>query len=509
MRPILAEAVELARRALLELQPTGVGEHLGVTGEDECAATHHFAATLPGYGGWQWAVVVAAPPEADRATVSESALLPGPDALVAPDFVPWDQRVRPGDLSPGDLLATGPDDPRLVPGYLLGGDPVTDEVAEEIGLGRPRVLSLEGREEAAGRWYSEFGPDTDMARSAPSNCGLCGFYVPLAGALRAAFGVCANAMGADGHVVHNEYGCGAHSDIELPTGQGSPLYEAYDDAAVDLIPTAELRPPAEPAVDTPESAAPHGDASGEPARATTSSAASSNGHPARAAAEVDSAAAPTDTDTDPAAEPGAVTIDPESGPGAAGSAPAVGVAAESPDGLFGATPESAVRADATAVPDEPLRPSPENDGLAAPATDAPVPANQGADGDAVAAAAPSSEPVAPSATAAEAVVSVGEVEISHETDSGGRVDGPEEAVTGESPVAAGAADAGVAEPDSAVAEPDSGAADVVEAGADAAAGTESAGAVPGAQGDAGQYDEAWAVSAVRVRPGESGAAGSN
>ncbi len=230
----------------MELEPIGVGAHLGVTAEDESSATHHFEATLPGYRGWQWAVVVAAPPEAGYATVSESALLPGPDALVAPDFIPWDQRVRPGDLSPGDLLATPADDPRLLPGYVLSGDPVVDEVALELGLGRPRVLSREGREEAADRWFSEYGPDTEMARSAPGSCGVCGFFVPLAGSFRSAFGVCANAMGADGHVVHVDYGCGAHSDVEIPTGGGSPLYEAYDDAAVEFVPAEELRKP-EPA----------------------------------------------------------------------------------------------------------------------------------------------------------------------------------------------------------------------------------------------------------------------
>ncbi|GAB4582956.1 DUF3027 domain-containing protein [Nocardia sp. IFM 10818] len=250
VRPILAEAVDLARRALLELEPVGVGAHLGVTAEDESSATHHFEATLPGYRGWQWAVVVAAPPEAEHATISESALLPGPDALVAPDFIPWDQRIRPGDLAPGDLLAPPPNDPRLVPGYVATGDPAIDDVALELGLGRTRVLSREGREEAADRWYSAFGPDTDMARSAPSTCGLCGFFTPLAGSLRAAFGVCANAMGADGHVVHREYGCGAHSDTVVPTGSGSPLYEPYDSAAVEVVPAEDLRKP-----ETPEATA--------------------------------------------------------------------------------------------------------------------------------------------------------------------------------------------------------------------------------------------------------------
>ncbi|WP_084510642.1 DUF3027 domain-containing protein [Nocardia lijiangensis] len=240
VRPVLADAVDLARRALLELEPSAVGAHLGVSAEDESAATHRFEATLPGYRGWQWAVVVAAPQDADHATVSESALLPGPDALVAPDFVPWDQRIRPGDLAPGDLLAPPQDDPRLVPGYVSGGDPEVDETALEIGLGRTKVLSEDGRFAAAERWYSEYGPDTEMAKAAPSTCGKCGFYLPLAGALRAAFGVCGNAMGADGHVVHVEYGCGAHSDVVAPTGGGSPLYEAFDDAAFDVISPEEL-----------------------------------------------------------------------------------------------------------------------------------------------------------------------------------------------------------------------------------------------------------------------------
>ncbi|MGI5221593.1 DUF3027 domain-containing protein [Nocardia sp. CA-290969] len=242
VRFILADAVDLARSALLDLEPTGVGAHLGVRAEDECAVTHCFEATLPGYHGWQWAVVVAAAPDTDRVTVSESALLPGPDALIAPEFVPWEQRIRPGDLAPGDLLAPPADDPRLVPGYTATGDPEIDEVAYQVGLGRKQVLSLEGRAEAAQRWYEEFGPDSEMAKAAPASCQTCGFYVPLAGALRAAFGVCANAMGADGHVVHMGYGCGAHSETALPTGAGSPVYEAYDDAAVEVVQVASPKP---------------------------------------------------------------------------------------------------------------------------------------------------------------------------------------------------------------------------------------------------------------------------
>ncbi|NKY60163.1 DUF3027 domain-containing protein [Nocardia flavorosea] len=271
VRSILAGAVDLARRALLELEPSGVGAHVGVRAEDECAATHCFEATLPGYHGWQWAVVVASAPDTDRVTVSESALLPGPDALIAPEFVPWEQRVRPGDLAPGDLLAPPADDPRLVPGYTATGDPEIDEMAYQVGLGRKQVLSLEGRVDAAQRWYEEYGPDSDMAKSAPASCESCGFYVPLAGALRAAFGVCANAMGADGHVVHMGYGCGAHSETPLPAGAGSPLYEAYDDAAVEVYPAESTKPAeagAAPAAASVQSAASDATVEDEPVSTT-------------------------------------------------------------------------------------------------------------------------------------------------------------------------------------------------------------------------------------------------
>ncbi|MCK8673523.1 DUF3027 domain-containing protein [Rhodococcus sp. HM1] len=238
VRPVLADAVDIARAALDELGEGGIGPHLGVTAENDCAATHRFVADLPGYRGWQWAVVVAAAPESDHVTVSELALLPGPDALIAPEWLPWSERIRPGDLGPGDLLAPAPGDPRLVPGYVETGDPEVDETALEIGLGRRQVMSLEGRLDAAQRWFEAYGPDTEMAKAAPSTCMLCGFFLPLAGSLHAAFGVCGNEFAADGHVVHAQYGCGAHSDTTLPTGAGSPRFDAYDDAAVEIITVA-------------------------------------------------------------------------------------------------------------------------------------------------------------------------------------------------------------------------------------------------------------------------------
>ena len=116
---VLTGAAELAKAAIIEFSGHGtVGDYLGVGYEDPSSATHRFLADLPGYQGWQWAVVVAGYPGTDHATVSEVVLVPGPTALLAPEWVPWDQRVQPGDLGPGDLLAPLQDDARLVPGFM-------------------------------------------------------------------------------------------------------------------------------------------------------------------------------------------------------------------------------------------------------------------------------------------------------------------------------------------------------------------------------------------------------
>jgi len=240
---VLTEAVEPARAAIVEFSGADtVGDYLGVGYEDPTSATHRFLAHLPGYQGWQWAVVVAAYPGADHATISEVVLVPGPTSLLAPEWVPWDQRIRPGDLSPGDLLAPLPDDPRLVPGYLASGDPQVDEIAAEIGLGRRRVMSAWGRSEAAQRWHDgDYGPSAQMAQSTKRVCRDCGFFLPLAGSLGAMFGVCGNELSADGNVVDFEYGCGAHSDTPAPAGSGSPMYDPYDDGVLDIT-----EDPAEP-----------------------------------------------------------------------------------------------------------------------------------------------------------------------------------------------------------------------------------------------------------------------
>jgi hypothetical protein len=233
----LAGALELARAAAVEEAGDEVGAHVGVQPEDDASLTHLFEAAKTGYNGWHWAVTVADAGPGTAITVSEVVLLPGPDALVAPSWVPWEQRVRAGDLGVGDLLPTSPDDPRLVPAYLASDDEAVEEVAMEAGLGRVRVMSRPARLQASDRWHvGEFGPQSDMARSAPEHCGTCGFYLQVAGSLRAAFGVCGNEISpADGHVVHAGYGCGAHSELRVDQGSSVLVAELiYDDSQLDV-----------------------------------------------------------------------------------------------------------------------------------------------------------------------------------------------------------------------------------------------------------------------------------
>lgn len=234
---LLAGATGQARAAIVDGSGAdSVGEYLGVSSEGAATATHRFRAHLPGYQGWQWAVVVAAYPGADRVTVSEVVLVPGPTALLAPEWVPWEQRIQPGDLGPGDLLAPARNDPRLVPGYMDSGDPQIDEVAAEIGLGRRWVMSAHGRSDAAERWQEgDYGSDSAMARSTKRVCRDCGFLLPMAGSLGEMFGVCGNEMSADGHVVDKQYGCGAHSDTPAAPTIGTALYDPFDDGVLEVF----------------------------------------------------------------------------------------------------------------------------------------------------------------------------------------------------------------------------------------------------------------------------------
>ena len=247
-----AEAVELARAAAVETAgPDQVGSHRGFEAEADRVVTHYFDCSSRGYRGWRWSVTVSRASRSKAVTVDECVLLPGPDAVLAPPWVPWDERVEPADLGPGDLLPTAPDDPRLVPGYTGADEEVQDgdtrRVTDELGLGRARVLSPEGRDEAAERWLAGTGgPDTEIARAAPFPCATCGFLVPLAGSLGRVFGACANERSPfDGQVVSFDHGCGAHSEVRLGAVAPVVVGPVLDTFVHEVVPrsAAEAVPP--------------------------------------------------------------------------------------------------------------------------------------------------------------------------------------------------------------------------------------------------------------------------
>lgn len=238
-------AVETARKAAVDEAGSAeaVGEPVGHVAEGERLLTHLFASNLRGYRGWHWAVTLTRVPRSRTATVNEVVLLPGDGALVPPAWVPWSERVEPGDLAPGAILPTPEDDPRLIAGYesvqqaASGLDEPAEAVADlvsDLMLTRARLLSVAGQDEAAERWQaSDAGPDAPIAVAAPKPCRTCGFIVALASPLGSSFGVCANGMAPDdGQVVAMEHGCGAHSQISTPGGRkNSPPPLVYDSAS--------------------------------------------------------------------------------------------------------------------------------------------------------------------------------------------------------------------------------------------------------------------------------------
>lgn len=220
---VLVSAVDLARSAAVEEagSPELVGEHLGLVVEGERLVSHRFATTSLAQRGWEWTVTVARVPRGRTPTVCEVHLLPGQDAVRSPAWLPWSERLRPGDLGAGDVLPRVAEDDRLDQGYEAVGDADADQVALlELGLGRARVLSRSGRSEAAERWYAgSHGPTAPQAIAAGAACSTCGFLVLLAGSLRTEFGVCANEWSPDdGRVVSMDHGCGAHSETDVPDG---------------------------------------------------------------------------------------------------------------------------------------------------------------------------------------------------------------------------------------------------------------------------------------------------
>ena len=214
--------LELARSAAIADAGSAdlVGADVSVEIDDDGRVeTYLFEAHLAGYKGWRWCVTIAIVDKKSEPTICDVVVLPGPDALLAPEWVAYRDRIQPGDVGVGDILPSSLDDTRLVPSVhsLIADEELDAMQVFELGLGRARVMSIEGRDQASKRWYeSDRGPQSPIAQSAPKPCSSCAFFLPIAGSLRASFGVCANAISPeDARVVSVDHGCGAHSEATL------------------------------------------------------------------------------------------------------------------------------------------------------------------------------------------------------------------------------------------------------------------------------------------------------
>lgn len=255
---LASETIDFARNSLSDIVSLDeVGDFVSSFAVDTVTVVQ-FASKHAGYVGWNWSVALSG----DPAGVDEMWMEPGEGALIAAPWTPWSERVQPGDLAAGDVLATAPDDPRLAPGFSGADDleEITEPLSPQswsIGLGRERVLSQLGLDDAVDRWREgDNGPRTATARYADLPCSSCGWLVTIGGSLGQAFGVCANAMSpSDGRLVSMDHGCGAHSETVVDAGVVPVTELVIDEFGYEVIdrnalPEAELEaePEAEPEV---------------------------------------------------------------------------------------------------------------------------------------------------------------------------------------------------------------------------------------------------------------------
>ena len=123
----LAGAVDVARSAVEGITAAStIGPHLGAKSEGDRLVTHLFESRLPGYQGWRWFAVLTRNSRSKVVTISELGLLPSEESILAPEWVPWAERVRPEDAQDEEALEGGykAADAEAVPDT---GEPETEE----------------------------------------------------------------------------------------------------------------------------------------------------------------------------------------------------------------------------------------------------------------------------------------------------------------------------------------------------------------------------------------------
>ena len=107
MRGLSKASMEIIQKSIPPPSPPGIGA------ADFGSGLSAITASV----GWMWAVTVAKVDDQSEATICDVVLLPGNKALLAPNWVPYSQRIQPGDLGIGDVVPTEADDERLTQTY--------------------------------------------------------------------------------------------------------------------------------------------------------------------------------------------------------------------------------------------------------------------------------------------------------------------------------------------------------------------------------------------------------
>jgi hypothetical protein len=113
---VLAAATDQARSALELITPADtIGEPLGYIVEGEHLLSLLFDCLMTGYPGWRWTVSLSRVDADAEPQVLETELTPGDEALLAPEWVPWSDRLADAKVAE-ELAAAG-----------LGGDDDNDD----------------------------------------------------------------------------------------------------------------------------------------------------------------------------------------------------------------------------------------------------------------------------------------------------------------------------------------------------------------------------------------------
>jgi hypothetical protein len=165
---VLAEAIERARQGVLEIAPADqVGQHVSAVAEGERLVVHRFEARVPGYGGWQWFASVARVPRSKHVTVCEVGLLPSGQSLLAPDWVPWAERVRPEEAAEAREAEAA--EARAEGEAAETSTDASTEASTEGSAGTPAPLAEDGSDETSdAAVVSEEDPEAPEGRSGDS-----------------------------------------------------------------------------------------------------------------------------------------------------------------------------------------------------------------------------------------------------------------------------------------------------------------------------------------------------